>query len=72
MRRTIKRRIIRIKQGEEPRIRRSEILSKGDKGDPIQYDRDRVTLGNSLSTQYYEWRLPQMAEEKLRPMLISI
>ena len=29
-------------------------------------------MGESLSTQDYNWRLPRLAEEKLRPMPIEI
>ena len=70
--RTNKCHIIRVKGGEEPRIRRSELLCKGDEGDPVQNHRERVPLGDSLYTKDCNWRLPRLAEEKLRSMPIAI
>ena len=61
-----------MERGEEPQIRCSEFLCKGEKGDPIQNHREGVTLGESLSTQDCDWQLPRLAEEKLRPMLVAI
>ena len=71
-RRTIKRRVVCIERGEEPRIRHSELLCKGDEGDPVQNHREGVILGDSLSAQDCDWQLPRLAEEKLRPMLVAI
>ena len=43
-------------------------------GEPpvIILSREGVSLSYPLSTQDYNWRLPRMAEEKLRPMPITI
>ena len=61
LRRTVKRCIISIERGEEPRVCCSKLLYKGDEGDPEQNRREGVTLGVSLSAQDCDRQLPRLA-----------
>ena len=70
--RATERRIMGIDRGEETWICCSELLCQGGEGDPVQNHREGVALGDSLSAQDCNWRIPWLAEEKLRPMLIEI
>ena len=48
--------------GINPRVCRSELLGKGDEGNPVQYNGEGVSLSYPLLAQNCTWQLSLLAE----------